>query len=83
MKPLNVYSSIAAGVQIYMSGEVEKSFSLPTDLFNGSSEYFILTVRGDSILLMPENEKYEPIHIRSEQANIMGIAVGIIKRMAS
>jgi DNA helicase II / ATP-dependent DNA helicase PcrA len=35
---------------------------------------------GDTILLIPENEKYEPIHISSEQASIIGIAVGIIKR---
>ena len=35
---------------------------------------------GDTILLIPENEKYEPIHISSEQARIIGIAVGIIKR---
>ena len=34
----------------------------------------------DTILLIPENEKYEPIHISSEQASIIGIAVGIIKR---
>jgi SOS regulatory protein LexA len=35
---------------------------------------------GDSALLIPENEKYEPIHIRSDQASIIGVAVGIIKR---
>jgi SOS-response transcriptional repressors (RecA-mediated autopeptidases) len=35
---------------------------------------------GDTILLIPENEKYEPIQIRSDQASIIGVAVGIIKR---
>ncbi len=28
---------------------------------------------------MPENKKYKPIEIREEGANIIGIAVGIIK----
>lgn len=35
---------------------------------------------GDIILLMAENKNYEPIQVRAEQANIIGIAVGIIKR---
>ncbi|MGI5859790.1 MAG: transcriptional repressor LexA [Tepidanaerobacteraceae bacterium] len=36
---------------------------------------------GDSVLLMPENEEYEPIQIRTEQARIVGIVCGIIKRV--
>lgn len=35
---------------------------------------------GDSILLIPENEKYEPIQIKSDQAKIMGKAIGVIKK---
>ncbi|WP_078696863.1 LexA family protein [Caloramator quimbayensis] len=37
---------------------------------------------GGSVLLIPENSKYEPINIRDEQARILGIAVGIIKKKA-
>lgn len=35
---------------------------------------------GDTILLIPENEKYEPIQLRGEQARILGVAVGIVKK---
>lgn len=35
---------------------------------------------GDTVLLMPENENYEPIPVRSEQARIIGVACGIVKR---
>ncbi|MCX7884182.1 MAG: type I restriction enzyme HsdR N-terminal domain-containing protein [Caloramator sp.] len=38
------------------------------------------TRMGGSVLLIPENPKYEPINIRDEQARILGIAVGIIKK---
>lgn len=34
---------------------------------------------GNLILLMPENENYEPIPIESEQARIIGVVYGIIK----
>ena len=35
---------------------------------------------GDTILLIPENEKYEPIQIRNEQANILGLVIGVVKK---
>jgi SOS-response transcriptional repressor LexA len=35
---------------------------------------------GDTILLIPENAKYEPIHIRSDQAQILGKAIGVLKK---
>jgi len=35
---------------------------------------------GDTVLLMAENDKYEPIPVKSEQARIVGILYGIIKR---
>nr|WP_279285207.1 S24 family peptidase [Clostridium niameyense] len=38
-----------------------------------------LSINKSKILLMPENDKYDAIHIVEEGANIMGIAVGIIK----
>lgn len=34
---------------------------------------------GDSVLLIPENDKYEPIQIRSDEAKVLGVAVGIMK----
>lgn len=124
LKMVNVFSSIAAGKPIYMSGDVEEQFPLPVGLLTGSDDHFILKVRGDSmegarikngdwvvikrqqtaenrdivavaidedatlkrfmkmgdtVLLIPENEKYEPIHIRGDQARIIGVEVGIIE----
>ena len=35
---------------------------------------------GDTILLIPENHKYEPIQLTEDQIRILGIAVGIIKK---
>ncbi|KOF56395.1 hypothetical protein AGR56_06200 [Clostridium sp. DMHC 10] len=32
-----------------------------------------------SILLIPENEKYEPIEIKNDEAKIMGVVVGVMK----
>ena len=38
-----------------------------------------LSISSDKILLMPENEKYKPILVDSEDTFIIGIAIGIIK----
>ena len=38
-----------------------------------------LSIEKDRILLLPENEKYQPIVIDSEDTYIIGTAVGIIK----
>jgi len=38
-----------------------------------------LSISKDRILLMPENENYQPILVDSEDTYILGIAVGIIK----
>ena len=35
---------------------------------------------GDTILLIPENEQYEPILMNSEQVRVVGVALGVIKR---
>ena len=35
---------------------------------------------GDTVLLIPENDKYEPIQMRGDQISIIGVAVGILKR---
>lgn len=40
-----------------------------------------LVKMGNVILLMPENENYEPIPIESEQARIIGVVYGIIKHI--
>lgn len=34
---------------------------------------------GSSILLILENEKYEPIEIKNDEAKIMGVVVGVVK----
>lgn len=36
---------------------------------------------GDSVLLIPENDEYEPIQMRGDQITVIGVAVGILKRM--
>ena len=33
----------------------------------------------ETVLLLSENEKYEPLHVRSEHAKILGVALGVIK----
>lgn len=35
---------------------------------------------GDSVLLMPENPKYEPIQLSDNQARIVGVAIGLLKK---
>ncbi|MCT4617865.1 MAG: transcriptional repressor LexA [Marinisporobacter sp.] len=35
---------------------------------------------GDTILLIPENKKYEPIQMKSNQVYINGVVIGILKR---
>ena len=35
---------------------------------------------GDTILLISENAKYEPIQIRSDQVDILGKAIGVLKK---
>ena len=35
---------------------------------------------GDTVLLMPENPKYEPIQLSDNQARIVGVVVGLLKK---
>ena len=35
---------------------------------------------GGKILLIPENDAYEPMFLDEEQVNIIGVAVGVIKK---
>lgn len=46
---------------------------------DGSATLKRLMIKGSTAMLMPENERYRPIVITEEGANILGIAVGIIK----
>lgn len=125
LKMISVYGNIAAGIPIYMNEEISNKVCLPREWFSQSDEYFVLKVKGDSmiganindgdsvvikvqstaenrdivaaadgenatlkrfmkmgdsVLLMPENPSYEPIMLRNEDARIMGIAVGVLKR---
>ena len=46
---------------------------------SGNATLKRLSINRDRILLMPENEKYKPIVIDSEDTYIIGTAIGIIK----
>ena len=35
---------------------------------------------GDTILPVPENANYEPIQVRSNQINVLGKVIGILKK---
>ena len=125
LKKIPVYGDIAAGIPIQMNEEIENKLRLPLEWFSENEQYFVLKVKGDSmigasidsgdyviikaqntadnrdivavadgdratlkrftkmgdsVLLMPENPNYEPIMIRSEEARVMGVAVGVVKR---
>jgi len=125
LKKLAVYGNIAAGIPIQMNEEIENKLYLPKEWFPENQQYFVLKVKGDSmiganinngnyviikgqntaenrdivaaaegenatlkrftkmgdsVILMPENPNYEPIMLRSEDARIIGVAVGVLKR---
>jgi SOS regulatory protein LexA len=40
-----------------------------------------LSLRKNTPILMPENDKYDPIYIHDREAVILGIAMGVIKRI--
>ena len=122
-----VYGRIAAGQPVYLDDNIEDEFYLPSEWYNQHDEFFMLKVKGDSmveanieegdyvvvkkrerannwdivvvsfgdeatlkrlvtmgstVLLMAANEKYEPIQIKSEQARIIGVVYGVIKRLS-
>lgn len=124
LRAVPVYSNIAAGEPIMIDDENEGEFYLPGFWVKGRENYFMLKVKGDSMIgadifdgdyviikkqslaqngdivavdlegsatlkrlslkkgaavLMPENDKYDPIFIRDRQAVILGIAVGVLK----
>ncbi|QGU94450.1 repressor LexA [Clostridium bovifaecis] len=125
LKRIPVYGNIAAGIPIQMNEEIESKLHLPLEWFSQNEQYFVLKVKGDSmiganinsgdyviikaqstadnrdivaaadgekatlkrftkmgdsVILMPENPNYEPIMLRSEDARIMGVAVGVWKK---
>ncbi|MCY6354175.1 transcriptional repressor LexA [Clostridium sp. ZS2-4] len=50
LRAVAVYGNIAAGYPIYMNEEIEGKLSLPQEWFNSSEEYFVLKVKGDSMI---------------------------------
>ncbi|WP_461207282.1 transcriptional repressor LexA [Clostridium sp. DL1XJH146] len=126
IKTLPIFSEIAAGNPIMMNDRLEDGFTLPSSWFTANNDYYILKVKGDSmidvnidngdyvvlkhqntaingdivaadidgekatlktyvtmgenILLMPQNPNYEPIMLNREEARIMGIVEGIVKK---
>ncbi|SMP70895.1 transcriptional repressor LexA [Anoxynatronum buryatiense] len=37
---------------------------------------------GDSVLLIPENAKYEPINVKPDQVRINGVVIGVLKKVS-
>lgn len=63
-----------------LSGGADEEFYISMErklLYVGMTRFILM---GSIILLMPENKNYEPIQVRADQAKIIGVAVGIIKR---
>ena len=46
---------------------------------DGNSTLKRLMMMGSNVLLIPENENYEPIMLQSDEVRIIGVAVGIVK----
>lgn len=46
---------------------------------DGNSTLKRLMMMGGNVLLIPENENYEPIMLQSDEVRIIGVAVGIVK----
>jgi SOS regulatory protein LexA len=47
----------------------------------GSATLKRLSLKKNTPILMPENDKYDPIHIHDREATILGIALGVIKQI--
>ena len=47
---------------------------------DGESTLKRLMKMGSTVLLIPENDKYEPIQMSSDHVNIIGLAVGVFKQ---
>lgn len=47
---------------------------------DGNATLKRLSIKKDGIFLIPENPKYDPIKVESEDAMIMGTAIGVISR---
>ncbi|MBL4933998.1 LexA family protein [Clostridium paridis] len=46
----------------------------------GSATLKRLKLNGEVPVLMPENDKYDPIYLAGKETNILGVAIGIIKK---
>lgn len=124
LRRITIFNDIAAGKPIFINSDVQGEFYLPNEWFNSMDEYFILKVRGDSmidagidnedfvviekqsttnnrdivavdidgnatlkrimpmgdtVLLISENQAYEPMQVRSDAVKIIGKAVGVVK----
>ncbi|MGM0379551.1 MAG: 3'-5' exonuclease [Bacillota bacterium] len=125
-KNIDSYGKIAAGNLEYTFKEKEGQIYIPDDFLNKSNEYFLLKVKGnsmieiniepddfvlvkrqnyannrdiivaivndnstlkryfpmeDKVLLIPENNNYKPISIKSNQLYINGVVIGVIKNI--
>jgi SOS regulatory protein LexA len=48
---------------------------------DGSATLKRLSLKKNTPILMPENDKYDPIYLHDREATILGIAMGIIKKI--
>ncbi|MCM8711462.1 transcriptional repressor LexA [Clostridium sp. SYSU_GA19001] len=65
-------------VVIRKQSTAQKGDIVAVDL-EGNATLKRLSYQNTNVVLMPENDKYEPIFIHDKQASVLGIAVGIIK----
>lgn len=124
LRRITIFNDIAAGKPIFINSDEQGEFYLPKQWFNEREQYFILKIRGDSmidagidnedfviiekqsninnrdivavdidgnatlkrimpmgdtVLLISENQAYEPMQVRSDAVKIIGKAVGVIK----
>ena len=75
---VGVYGDIAAGDPIDARQEIKEQFLLPSEWILQRENAFMLEVTGDSVLLIPENTRYESINVKPEQVLINGVVIGML-----
>jgi len=65
-------------LEVRQTAENREIVAVATDAESATLKRFMKM--GDTILLIPENENYEPIQIKCEEAKILGVVVGVVKK---
>lgn len=79
-------SMIGAGIDnddlvVIEEAEIIQSHQIAAVYYNGGVTLKKVVQMGDTVLLMSENPKYEPIHIEGHDYKVMGKLIGVIKRV--